>query len=408
MKKYKTAIILLMFVVLKTSCQLNNKKMEENNKIAIKWDSLMHYPNGKIAYKKEKDIISFYSPVDSLLSAEINIISCNSLIYNQDILNTSNLVKITKFKYFSPKEYSENYSFPLGDVGTGVGDFYTHVEYNELGLIINIRIQYPEDENKYLYHYNKYGQLLKIVEDKFIDKTLLENKYDEKSRLTSTEQKSKDTKSKKIFYYDEKNFIIKQVITIDNLTYTLLFEYNTKGELSKKYSEDKNYYFEYSYDKKGTLIKELEYKASTDKNRAKEITNIFLETGLEYDIYGNLVNETVTKYKYQTKTKRINEKWVELSLEEQKKESWILFKTNDIHLKRETVITKYEYKNTNLTNSYKNVFKNESDGHEFHSIEQTQLKEKIKYTYNSLGQIIKKEVFEEGKSEPKTVQDYFY
>ncbi|NRS90692.1 hypothetical protein HNQ02_003639 [Flavobacterium sp. 7E] len=408
MKRYKIAILLMIFIVLNTSCQSNNKNMQENNKIVVKWNDTDLYSNQKVAYKKNDSVVSFYSLSDNSIYAEINLKSFNSLIYNQEIFNTRELIKINKFNYFSPKKYSENYTLPLGNVGTGLGSFYTYINYNELGLINNILTEYPEENSKFLYYYNKYGQLLKIVEDKFIDKTLLENEYDEKARLIFQEENYEDSKSKKIFYYDEKDNITKQNIINDKINYSLLYEYNPKLQLIKKYSEDKNYYFEYSYDNKGMLTRELQYKASIDKNNPSEIINYFIETNFEYNNSGSLVKETISEIPYINKYILVNKEWQPLNLDEQKKDAWKEYNKKGNFFFRYIKTISYKYLNNNIISSEKNVIKNESDGNIYHSVEQVHLNEKIKYTYNDLGQVIKKEIFEQGKFEPDNVQEYSY
>jgi hypothetical protein len=374
--------------------------------------------------KKEQNNIELHDKEEIVLKININsnIVEFSSSNV-QDVPISEYMIPISRYKFFSPKSYSIPYkymttSIPLFSHTDNIGNQTFNYHKDKKGFLDKYEISSSNGEKQIIKFIYKNYNLTKIIDDKIINKTLFENKYDEEGQLVYQEKNYEELKSKKDFFYDKKKNITKEIVwskeiapngnIISEKKYTLLYEYNPKEQLIKKYSEDKNYYFEYSYDKKGRLTKELEYTVSIDKNNPKEITNNFTENSFEYDMSGNLVKEIVKKVPYSNGFILVNKEWLPLNLTEQKKQAWKEYNKNEVYFFTYITTITYQYLENNIISSIKNVIKNENDGNNYHSIEQTLLQEKIKYTYNNLGQITKKEVFKEEKLEPVSVQDYFY
>lgn len=115
--------------------------------------------------------------------------------------------------------------------GTGAGKFSTVNKFNELGLIETSKITYPQDgrpkETKVKYLYNKFGQLLRIVEN---NETEVENIYDAVGNLLETKTSVKDFK----YYYNDENKITKEEINENGVQSVLNYSYSSSGLLEKK------------------------------------------------------------------------------------------------------------------------------------------------------------------------------
>jgi hypothetical protein len=421
----KNGILVVLSVV-----QFSSKNKKKNIKIGLILFILLvscgQSQNNKFlrSLKKEQNNIELYDKEQIVLkiNTNSNIVEFSSSNV-QDVPISEYMIPISRYKFFFPKSYSIPYKYmttriPLFSHTDNIGDQTFNYYKDKKGFLDKYEISSSDGEKQIIkFIYQNYN-LTKIIDDKIINKTLLENKYDEEGQLVYQEKNYEELKSKKDFFYDKKKNLIKEIVWSKEIApnrniicekkHILQYEYNLKEQLIKKYSEDKNYYFEYSYNEKGRLIKELGYTASIDENNPKKITNNFIENSFEYDMSGNLVKEIVKEVPYSNGFILVNKEWQPLNLEEQKKQAWEEYKKNGIYFFTYITTTTYQYLENNIISSIKNVIKNENDGNNYHSIEQTLLQEKIKYTYNNLGQIIKREVFKEGKLEPISIQDYSY
>lgn len=73
-----------------------------------------------------------------MVYAEIDQKTNKYQINDIDLFPVKDLLQINDFNYFIPKKYSTFYKYPVGKSGTAGGDFFTTIEFNELGLIKSI------------------------------------------------------------------------------------------------------------------------------------------------------------------------------------------------------------------------------------------------------------------------------
>ncbi len=403
--KNKKSIIfkMLVFIGIVISCHSNSQNMQEYNKEVEKFNIKELYPNQKIAYEKNGDVVLFYTAgKQHEIYAKVDLKSQVFDIQNSKFLNTDDLLQISHLKYFSPRKYSTFYKYPIGRSGTAGGDFFTLIEFNELGLIKSIEKNLPDAKNKYLYHYNKYGQLLRIAEDKIVDKILLENTYDENGRLISQKKDTKDIQSEREFTYDKNDHILKENIkekeiapngkVVKDEVYTLLYQYNNKGQIARKYTENENHIVEFQYDPAGNeLMSVVEYNGAPDKSDAKKWVNHFTKTTYKY-AKDQIAEEKKYEYTIVNASVLIDKKWTPITVEQQKALGWKKFKEEsetplsgiEKNYKYEPEAITTEINTYNFSNHFKNgkteINKELTNG------------EKIKFTLDNNGRITQKEI----------------
>ncbi|GGE39987.1 hypothetical protein GCM10011413_02160 [Pedobacter psychrotolerans] len=389
--------------------------MQENNKSVDKFNTSELYPNKKQAYVKNGDVVLLYAPTNRhIVYMETNLKSYTFDVRDPLLFNTNDLIMISNTKYFLPKKYSTFYKYSINQSGTAGGDFFTFIEFNDLGLMRSIEKNLPNGKSKYSYEYNKYGQLLKIIEDKIIDKTLMENKYDEKARLVEQEKNYSELKSKRTYTYNDKDQIVKESVwqkeiapngnIIRDERYILNYEYDSKNQLVKRQSEDGKKSFQYNYNEKSLLVKELIYETiyKKEEETAKTtVINDFKENLLEYDEENKLVKEIKKEAHFNNSTKLVNQQWQDLNEKEQTEYAWEEYKKNKNFFTSITNFS-YQYSGKNLTKSTKKVINHFSNGNKYVEEEQIYLQEKINYAYNNLGQIVKKEIISNNSDESET------
>ncbi|MDN3694517.1 hypothetical protein QWZ06_20735 [Chryseobacterium tructae] len=397
------------------SCQ-SKKYNKETNTIANQFTIKEQFPNHQTAFEKNGDqIVFFASGKQHEMYAKVNLKSHLFDIQNVALFNTDHLLDISHSMYFLPEKYSTFYKYPIGRSGTAGGDFFTTIEFNELGLIKSIEKNLPDSKDKYLYKYNKYGQLLKIVEDKMIDKMLLENTYDENGRLISQKKDNKDTKLEREFSYDKNDNIIKESIkekevasngkVIKDGKYTLLYQYN-KGQIVRKYTENEDHVIDFEYNPTGDkLISIIEYYGVLDKNDTKKWINHFTKTVYTYN--DNQITEE-RKYEYHIINSSVftNKKWIPITIEEQKKLGWQKFKDQS-EIPLSGIEKKYSYQSNEINvdiNKYSfsiTLAKGKSEKNK-----ELLDSETIKYRLDNIGRIIKQEVY--NKKELVKTQEFYY
>ncbi|CAD0224149.1 conserved exported protein of unknown function [Chryseobacterium sp. JV274] len=418
--KNKKSIIfkMLVFIGIVISCHSNSQNMQEYNKEVEKFSTKELYPSQKSAYEKNGDMVLFYLPGRlHERYAKVDLKSHVFDIKHSMFLNTDDLLEINHFKYFLPKKYSTFYKYPIGRSGTAGGDFFTLIEFNELGLVKSIEKNLPDAKNKYLYHYNKYGQLLRIAEDKMIDKILLENIYDENGRLISQKKNTRDIQSVREFSYDKNDNILVENIkekviapngkVVKDETYTLRYQYDSKGKIVRKYSENENHVVEFQYDPASdTLMNIVEYYGISDKGDAKKWVNHFTKTTYTYT-KDQITGENKYEYNIVNASVLADKKWTPISVEQQKALAWKKFKEGsetplseiDKKYQYETGAIHTEINTYNFSNKFKNgkteVNKELADS------------EKIKFILDNNGRITQKEISNTKKNSSE-VQVFYY
>lgn len=393
-------------------CQCQNNKMDTNQQTNT-WNIPEYFnkTESKVIDILDHEVV-LYIPYSSKITAKINTVSMQYEVFHPEYLFVDNMIRLNRFRYFMPSSFSvfSKYSKPFEAATTYGKDFYTQNLYNKLFLISDQEIDTSDGKVKYRFNYNKYGQLLNQVEKKsLIDKTLLENKYDEKSRLLQQNKDYDELKSKREYYYDDKNNILKEDIwekkiapngnIIYDETYTLFYSYNDKGQLIEKSTKDKNVVYKYEYNEKERLRKELIYRTEYikgDKIKNKVVNN-FEENILEYDSKGRLIKEIKNKIASSNHTKLINHKWIDLNEKEQYIQAWELYKSQKGFFYNK-IEEQYIYEGNNLVLTQKKEYKYNK---ELEQYEETGKPEITKYFYNALGQIVKKEIGDSEKFETK-------
>ncbi|BAP30301.1 YD repeat protein [Chryseobacterium sp. StRB126] len=394
-------------------CRPSDPKTEENNREVEKFNDTEFYPDQKTAYTKKENIVLFYAPTSDhslYLATDLN----THLLSTQDpeAMNFTGLLKINDFKYILPKKYADFYKFALGAVGTGGGDFFTHIEFNELGLVKSMERNFPESKNKYWYQYNKYGQLLKLIEDKLLDKVLLENRYDEKSRLVFQKQNDEDFKSERTWVYDNNNRVQKETAwekeiapngnVIKDETKTFFYEYNNLGQLIKKYTQNGNDVIEYTYNLEHKLVNTLKYSGIIDKDHPEKIINHFVKKTYAY-LKDEVVEAISYDYRITNSSVLIKGKWEAISIEEQKKYAWEKLKDQSA-IPLQIIGTKYTYEPSGInivTHKY-----SINNGQKGQSKQLVDL-DSMRYILDRGGRIIKKETYNTDAKE-MDVQEIFY
>lgn len=408
MKALFFSIILIVFA----SCNSNSQNMNTNTKTEI-FTEMENFPNNQLAYQNKDGSIYFYNngKQKDVYNITTHILHISPNLDN--VVNVENLIKLNRFSYFIPNKYYVTIEYPSSSSSTSVGDFGRHYKLNKIGLLEEHQIDFPEGSSKFIYSYNKYGQLLKVIE-KPTNKTLFENKYDKQARIIEKIENISRLESKIVYTYNSQNQIIKENVkqkeiapngnVIRNEEYVLIYQYDSKNQLVKKKSEDEKKLFQYTYNDKGLLIKELIYETKYKKEEEDSktiIVNDFEENILEYNEEKKLVKEIKKEANFNNSTKLINKQWKDLNEKEQRDFAWEEYEQNKNFFTL-TTTQSYQYSGNNLINSTKKVVNNFSNGKKIIAEEQTHLEEVVNYVYNNLGQIIKREIIRTNSNESET------
>lgn len=178
--------VLLLFICSTTvSCQSTSKSKELNSPVN-QFKMKEQFPNQKTAFEKNKNEVNFFKPSGTKI-LKIDLYNSGYRFLFPDEMYSEHLIRINDFLYFSPSVLRRNYEFTMEGKGTGAGKFSTVNKFNELGLIETSKFTYPQEgrpkETKVKYLYNKFGQLLRIVEN---NETEVENIYDAVGNLLET------------------------------------------------------------------------------------------------------------------------------------------------------------------------------------------------------------------------------
>ncbi|QXU43667.1 hypothetical protein [Pedobacter sp. D749] len=414
--KFSTVIKALILANTLVSCNSNSQNMQENNKEVDKFNSSELYPNNKVAFTKSGEKTVFYNAANEhLIYAEINHKTNHYQIDDIDLFPVRDLFQINDFTYFLPKKYSTFYKYPIGQSGTAGGDFFTTLEFNELGLIKSIDKNLPDSHRKYTYRYNKFAQLLRVFENKLLNKTLLENKYDENGRLIFQEKNDEELQAKREFIYGKEGRILKENIKekkiapngriISDLTYTLNYEYNKLGQISKKQSQDSNFVEQFQYDSNGRIVNFVKYYGEIDKDDSNKLINYFIKKIYSYS-NEQISSETVYEYHLVNASVLINKNWQLLNIEQQRKMAGE--KLNDNNEMPTTEIERlYNYKESGVTiNVNHSNFSNRVLEGKSKFKKEVFDSETIKFSFDNSGKIIKKETT--GKNGETSVETYSY
>ncbi|MBP2619638.1 hypothetical protein [Chryseobacterium jejuense] len=398
-------------------CYSGDPKREENNREVEIFNETELYPDQRTAYSKKGNSILFYSPTsDHSLYLTADLDKHILTLKDPEAMNLAGLLKINDFKYIVPKKYADFHKFALGAAGTGGGEFFTHIELNNLGLIKTMEIDVPEGKNKYLYQYNKYGQLLKLAKERMLlNKVLLENRYDEKSRLIFRKQDDENFKSEITWVYDKNGYIQKENAwekeiapngnVIKDETKIFFYEYNNLGQLIKKYTQNRNDVIEYTYNNEHKLLSTLEYSGTIDKDHPEKIINHFLKKTYTY-LKEEVVEAISYEYKITDSTVLINGKWATMSIEEQKKQAWDKLKDQSA-IPLQIIETEYSYQPSEI-----NIVAHEYSIYSNYNGQKGQSKlliasDSMKYKFDRGGRIIKKENYNADTKE-MDAQEIFY
>lgn len=406
------------FILISTlvSCNSDSQNKQENNKEIEKFDPSEHYPNKKIAFAKSGEKIIFYNSTNEhLVYAEINQKTNKYQINDIDLFPVKDLLQINDFNYFIPKKYSTFYKYPVGKSGTAGGDFFTTIEFNELGLIKSIEKDLPDSNRKYIYTYNKFAQLLKVFENKLLNKTLLENKYDENSNLIFQVKNYEELKSKREFIYGKDGRILKENIQekniapngriISDLAYALNYEYDELGRISKKYTQDSNYVEQFQYDSSGRIVSFIKYSGELDKDDSNKLINHFIKK--VYTYYSDqVVEERQFEYSIVNASILVDKKWQPINIEQQRKLGWKML-NEPSQLPLSETEKKYTYTANEVHISVNNFsFSNRVENGK--TIQERDIRdfEKIKFILDNNGRIVKKETNRENRE--TEIEEYSY
>lgn len=412
----KNILCLFYGTIFLIACHSGDPQIEENNKVVEVFGNTELYPDQKTAYIRKENAVLLYSPTaDHKVYLEANLKTHSLTIQDPDGLNLTGLLKINDFRYFFPKKYLEHYLFPLGATGTGGGNFATLIETNELGLSKTMEVNLPEGKNKYQYQYNKYGQLLKLIEDKLLDKVLLENRYDEKARLVFQKKNYETYQSEKNWTYDKNNRIQKEIVwqketapngnvTKDEMK-TFFYEYNNQGQLIKKYTRNRNDLIEYTYNNEHKLTAILEYSGTISKNDPQKIVNHFVKKTYAY-LKDEVIESVITEYNITDSSVLINGKWETISIEEQKKQAWQKL-NNQSAVPLQITETKHGYKPSEISIVVNKYHIDINYNGEKGQVRQLIDSDSMKYRLDRTGKIIKKEIYNPNTKEME-IQEFFY
>lgn len=372
-----------MFFVSSTtvSCQSKTQNKEMNTSInQLKMKE--QFPNKIVAFEKINEKINFYKPSGSKILT-IDLQTNKYTFFDSDEIYSKYLIKVNDFLYFLPKVIKQNYTLPIGASGTASGGASTEYSTNDLGLITTIQKDFAENKSKAEFTYNKYAQLLKIVDN---GKVVVENKYDDNGNISEIKTSSIFIKNQ----YDAYGKITKVEANENGKKNVLNYYYNSSGMLEKVQSHLQNFVKEFQYDSAGKIKTITEYSAAIDKNETNKLINHFIKKTYKYD--GELViEETKTEYSIANVSVLLEQKWQSLSIEEQRILAWKKFNDNS-----ETPLSEIERKYLYTLNEInvienKYVFSNRIKQNKTEMIKDMINSEKIKYISNNIGKIIKKE-----------------
>ena len=230
--------------------------------------------------------------------------------------------------------------------------------------------------------YNQQGKLLKKTDvsdgDGYQNKTVIQNTYDKKGRLTKTVCKEYGSVYTSIYSYDKHGNEIKCVNkTVDSdgarFTSTTVKTYDKKNRLiesvySSEYSTETK---TYTYNKAGKVVKETDETVDNDGDRTKDTTTY------TYDKAGNMIKMANVSYSSYTGTRKH-------TITDEYNDKGQLVKSTDVHKSdggtdRETYEYTYDAKGNNVKGVVKSFY---ADG----STEAIY----ISSTYNAKGQLTKR------------------
>ena len=207
--------------------------------------------------------------------------------------------------------------------------------------------------------YNQQGKLLKRTEvsgnDGNQSKTVFQNTYDKKGRLTKTVRKEYGSVYTSIYSYDKHGNEIKCVDkTVDSdgarFTSTTVKTYDKKNRLIQSVcsSEYRTNTMTYTYNKAGKVVKETDETVDNDGNRTKDTTTY------TYDKAGNTIKMANVSYSSYTGTRKH-------TITDEYNDKGQLVKSTDVHKSdggtdRETYEYTYDAKGNNVKGVVKSFY----------------------------------------------------
>lgn len=382
------------------SCQSKTQDTESNTSVNLS-KMKEKFPNQKTAFEKINNKVDFYEPSGhKILSVDLQ-----KSFYKVDLtsnLYLEHLIKINDQLYFLPKKVDKEQSFSAGSTGTSKGNFSSQFELNDLGLAVKARVESPADNkiktNEIDYEYNKYGQLLKVLENK---KTIAEYTYDDGGHL----KEAKIPENSITYQYNKEGLITSENKQVNGNKISLKYQYNSAKQLIKKMSEDQNYAEEFEYDNKGRLSSVVQYSAETYKNNPDKLINNFVKKVYNY-ANEQLSEEHVYEYQIVNASVLVNKKWQPINIDQQRKMAWE--KLNDTDSIPTLEIERlYTYNESDITVNI-NHFNSSNRVIDGKSRIEKEIRNSgsVKFTFDNSGKIIRKETTD--KNRVTTLENYSY
>lgn len=382
------------------SCQSKTPDTESNTSVNLS-KMKEKFPNQKTAFEKINNKVDFYEPSgNKTLSIDLQ-----KSLYKVDLTSDiylEHLIKINDQLYFLPEKVDREQTFSAGNTGTSKGNFSNQFEINEMGLAIKEKVESPADNktktNEIIYEYNKFGQLLKVLENK---KTIAEYIYDDGGYLTE----AKIAENKITYQYNKEGLITIEDKHENRIKISLKYQYNSAKQLIKKMSEDQNYAEEFRYDNDGRLLSVIKYSAEIDKNNSEKLINNFVKKIYNY-ANEKLSEEKVYEYQMVNASVLVNKKWQPLNIDQQRTMAWEKLNNTD-EIPTSEIERLYTYNKSNIIVSIKRFnFSNRVINGTSKLEKEISNSESVKFLFDSSGKIIKKETTD--KNRGTTVENYSY
>ncbi|KFC18075.1 hypothetical protein IO89_18250 [Epilithonimonas lactis] len=382
------------------SCQSKTPDTESNTSVNLS-KMKEKFPNQKTAFEKINNKVDFYEPSGNKrlsidLQKSLYKVGLTSNIYRE------HLIKINDQLYFLPKKVDSKQIFSDCDKGTSQGNISRQFEINELGLAIMQQADSPSDNkiktNEIVYKYNKFGQLLKVLENK---KIIAEYIYDAGGYLTE----AKIAKNSITYQYNKEGFITIEERHENGIKISLRYQYNSAKQLINKMSENQNHAEEFGYDNTGRLSSIIKYSAEIDKNNPDKLINNFVKKIYNY-ADERLSEEKIYEYRIVNASVLVNKKWQPLDIDQQRKMAWEKMTDTD-EIPTSGIERSYKYNENSIIVSINHFnFSNRVVDGKAKLEKELSNSESIKFSLDLSGKIVKKETTD--KKGGTTVENYSY
>ncbi len=385
MKKYifRYSILFLINSIM-FSCQSKKQSGETNTSVNLT-NRKEVFPDQKTAFENVNNNVDFYEPSGN----KIFSVDLRKSLYKVDLISifySEHLSKINDQLYFLPKKINAEQTFATGNTGSAEGNFTYQYEINELGLATKEKVEFPANSrvkvNDIIFEYNKFGQLLKVIQNK---KPVIQNAYNEVGHLIESKNPEKSSKLK----YNEDLIVIEE--RQENGVKTILkYQYNAAKQLVKKSSDDQTYVEKFNYDDGGRLVSIVRYSAEIDKDNTNKLINHFTKISYNYT-NTQLTEEKVHEYKIVNASVLADKKWQPLNIEQQRKIAWE--KLNDpTGIPVSEIERIYRYKENGIVVKVNHFsFSNRITNGKANLEKEISNSQSIKFSFDNTGKIVKKE-----------------